>query len=203
MMMKTTLIGWYNYDNTIFNGIAVPTGLSKQTVIDSILLRCGEFDIIYSNLDFLKLTIKNWSERHKAQFEKINEALLNKYDPLYNYDRYEEYSDTRKGNSKNERNLDGSSNGNDTTENTISADNSSSYEPDNKSKNDFKNNTNENEKNNNNYTDNIEHKAHLYGNIGVTTSQQMLSSEVELREKFGIYDIIAASFVEEFCIVIY
>ena len=38
------------------------------------------------------------------------------------------------------------------------------------------------------------------GNIGVTTSQQMLESEIELRCKHNMYEIIAVAFLREFCV---
>lgn len=41
-----------------------------------------------------------------------------------------------------------------------------------------------------------------HGNIGVTTSQQMIQSEREVA-MFNIYDIIAESFVENFCLMVY
>ena len=48
----------------------------------------------------------------------------------------------------------------------------------------------------------IEHTGRLYGNIGVTTSQQMLQSELDIA-KFNLYDQIADIFCEEFCLMIY
>lgn len=36
--------------------------------------------------------------------------------------------------------------------------------------------------------------SHIHGNIGVTTAQQMLESEMELASKFWIYDYIASAF---------
>jgi len=47
------------------------------------------------------------------------------------------------------------------------------------------------------------HDGHLYGNIGVTTSQQMLHSELDLRSKVNIYDVIAEMFYKEFCVYVY
>ena len=187
MQMKITLIGWYNYDSSIFDNVSVPDGLDRETMLKSILMRCGEFNIIYSNPEFLKFAIKNWSERHKAQFEKMAAALAETYDPLHNYDRHETFTDNRKST--------GSANSGNTTENTVSADNASTYQPDNKSIGSMTNTTSGNE--------DITHNAHLYGKIGVTTSQQMLESEIDLRYMFGVYDLIAAKFAEEFCIAIY
>lgn len=41
------------------------------------------------------------------------------------------------------------------------------------------------------------------GNIGVTTSQQMLESEILLRCKWNLYEIIAAAFRREFCVSVW
>jgi hypothetical protein len=47
------------------------------------------------------------------------------------------------------------------------------------------------------------HDGHLYGNIGVTTSQQMLQAELDLRSKVNIYDVIAEMFYKELCVYVY
>lgn len=187
MQMKLTLIGWYNYDDTLFDDLTFPDAVDKELAVNTMLLRCGEFNVIYSNLDFLKLTITNWGERHYAQFEKMAAALENGYDPLYNYDRYEESTDSRT--------TTGEASSSATDEATVSADNASDYQPDSKNLGSTDSTTTG--------TDNNTHTAHLYGNIGVTTSQQMLESELELRSNYGIYDMIAASFMTEFCMLIY
>ena len=41
------------------------------------------------------------------------------------------------------------------------------------------------------------------GNIGVTTTQQLIEQEIELRVKYNIYEIIAKEFKEKFCNLIY
>ena len=52
-------------------------------------------------------------------------------------------------------------------------------------------------------TDINKHVAHLYGNIGVTQSTEMLGSFVDFYKNFNIYEQIAALFVDEFCVRIY
>ena len=42
-----TLIGLYNEDNTIFDLFTVPAGLNKETLVNNILLRSGEFEVLY------------------------------------------------------------------------------------------------------------------------------------------------------------
>lgn len=47
--------------------------------------------------------------------------------------------------------------------------------------------------------------THLYarGNIGVTSTQQLIEQEIEIRYKFNIYEIIAREFKEKFCNLTY
>lgn len=45
--------------------------------------------------------------------------------------------------------------------------------------------------------------VHIHGNIGVTTSQQMIESEISLRAKYDIYKIISREFEREFLVQIY
>lgn len=48
-----------------------------------------------------------------------------------------------------------------------------------------------------------EHTGEIYGNIGVTTSQQMLESEMTIWGKIDIYRDTAEMFVQDFCIMVY
>ena len=48
----------------------------------------------------------------------------------------------------------------------------------------------------------VKHTGHIHGNIGVTTSQQMIQSEREVA-LFNIYDVIISDFKAKFCIGVY
>lgn len=45
--------------------------------------------------------------------------------------------------------------------------------------------------------------VHMYGNIGVTTSQQMAEQEIELAPKLNLFNIIVEEFKERFCLQVY
>lgn len=49
----------------------------------------------------------------------------------------------------------------------------------------------------------IKHDTEAFGNIGVTTSQQMLESELELAPKLNVFNYIIESFKNRFCILVY
>ena len=52
------------------------------------------------------------------------------------------------------------------------------------------------------HTGTEKYTSHVHGNIGVTTTQQMITSELELR-KFDIYEEIAGRFEHEFLVQVY
>lgn len=47
------------------------------------------------------------------------------------------------------------------------------------------------------------HSGNVSGNIGVTTSQQMLNQELEVAPKVDIYKYISESFKQRFCLMVY
>lgn len=245
-MAKITTIGLYNFDPTLFDGVVFPAGINKQMAVDEILTRSAEFEVIYPELPFFKAMVNHWAGKHYRTFEKWVEGLAAQFDPLYNYDRYEEYEDEKKGsqttgkvgsqtvaNSSNAiTGTSGSRSGanaettasDSTTENTVSAFDSSSYEPKDKQDQDAsqasssissetsgvnsasmgtsKTDTQNTESGTGSSTETIKHTAHLYGNIGVTTSAALLQEFLDV-ERFNIYENIADLFIDEFCIMVY
>lgn len=63
--------------------------------------------------------------------------------------------------------------------------------------------TNNGTMNQNTNTDrDYDHKSHIWGNIGVTTSQQMIEAELKLR-RWNLYEQIADIFCDEMCVRVY
>ena len=226
-MQRLTLIGIYNYDSTLFDGLTLPDGYDKETFINSLLLEHGEKCILYSNPDFMKSAINAWGRKWSSELARIYAALTAEYNPIHNYDRNEEYTDNEgrkltsstnaghKATDSPEFDVTRESNVDTVTENQISADNSSSYQPESKTiVNGGKDTTTtkgktqdlaetSNSKTEDAETRNFSHKAHLYGNIGITTSVQMWSEEVRARMHYNLYDAAARLFANELLIGIY
>ena len=53
------------------------------------------------------------------------------------------------------------------------------------------------------HDDEITRENHTSGNIGVTTSQQMLEQEIEIAAKLNVIKMIVESFKERFCLTVY
>lgn len=49
----------------------------------------------------------------------------------------------------------------------------------------------------------VTHTGTVSGNIGVTTSQQMVTQEMELRKQNQLIEIVVRDFIETFCILVY
>ena len=203
---KLTLIGcnafFENIGDDLFKGLTLPEGLAKKTLTDNILLEGGEFEVLYSDPWALQNFISVWADREAATFQRWVDALAIEYAPLENYDRHEDWTDTldSDGTSRTTGTNDTSTSGTVTTD--VSAYDSSSYQPKDKatSSETIDNDTTEN---NTSTLDNEGiHTGRIHGNIGVTTSQQMLESELDLGY-WNIYSRITDMFLKEFCIMIY
>ena len=234
MKSKITLTGMYNFDNSLFDELTFPTGIDRDLAISRILNKSEEFELLYSDFDYLKDRIGIWAKIWERTFTKWVNALSIDYDPLFNFDRNEEYTDTRGREYNDKRNdiensnasassastsntVTGSSSGS-TTEQKVSAYDSSSYSEKEKeegsahtSQTGSGDSTASTESTSNNIkgsdasgTSNeiVKHAAHLYGNIGVTTSQQMLKDELDVAT-WNLYEHISDIFIDEFCILVY
>lgn len=211
---KTTIIGFNKYldslNDDLFKYLSMPEGIDTELVKNNIMFRGGEFEVLYSDPYFMQSSIKIWSDKWFKTFEKWNNALNIKYAPLENYDRFEDYTDTHAGtgsvDTTNKVDTKTTDDSESNTEHKVSAFDSNSYQPKDTENNTYDNTTTvENDGESNTKTkDNktIEHHARLHGNIGVTTSQQMLEAELEVA-RFNLVDNITDVFLREYTIPIY
>ena len=161
---------------------------SADTLMATLINRAASFCVLYPDPDYFQLMNEQWFKRWEPAFTKMIKALDLEYNPIENYDRHESWTDTGESGSE------VSSSG--TTEGQVSAFDSSSYSPHDK---EIQNSGSEASANN---TD--EHEGRIHGNIGVTTSQQMLESEMVLQEKWGnLYNHIADCFISELLVAVY
>lgn len=205
-MAKLTVIGLYNYADAkgidLFDALTLPAELDKDTLVNNILLKCGDFECIYPNVEFLHSAISLWCKKWERTIAKWNDALQIKYEPLNNYDRTEEYTDTFSNTGSTTTGGNSSSTSTGSVSNKVSA-----FDSDVLTEHDASNNTGSsivNSKSNNNSSNegSTHHSARLYGNIGVTSSQQLLQSELDIA-MWNIYDHITDLFLSEFIIPVY
>ncbi|MBO7735772.1 MAG: hypothetical protein J6S67_24605 [Methanobrevibacter sp.] len=97
---KITLIGMEQYlnpDHSLFEELTLPEGVDKDTLIGAIVLRCQEFELLYSNPDFMIQAVKLWGMKNYWTFDRWIKLINKQYDPLYNKDYHEEISDIHYG----------------------------------------------------------------------------------------------------------
>lgn len=217
------------FEHTVYK----PEGVDMDALADTIIIRCGTLDTIVTSTDEYVYVHNNFFARWLDNIERMVSALSAEYNPLHNYDREEESTDTNTGTRKNTgtsgtkdtANLTDSHSGTDTnntqnggsntTTNEVSAYNQTGFTNDSKSTTADDRTTNVTSTYNSSVhsggdststrTDDLtqaddfttKHVGRIKGNIGVTTSQQMLQSEVDLRHKSNIYNIIADMYANE------
>lgn len=224
-MSLLTVERLYNYDNTLFDGFNVPEGLVKQIAIDAILMRTRELEILYPDFTYMKNRITIWSNKYQINWKKLYDTTVLEYNPIENYDRMEDWTDTddetttsARDNTRNTNNTVKSTstnkimnNVNVTDQNTAFnaglADHAKQITDGDTTENGTITNTEtgkdtENESVNGGRTGYHTRTGRTHGNIGVTTSQQMIQSERDL-VVFNLYDVIAGSFIENFCLMVY
>ena len=192
---KLTLMGIYQWNNELFKNLELPESLDASILIDNILVRSGEFEVLYADFEFNQYMIGAWSRKWADTFKRWVDALAIEYAPLENYDRKEDWTDTRNGHTSGET----SGRTNSTTTNKVSAydagDNLTTKDANTLVGADSSSSSGESH-------EGAKHDGRIHGNIGVTTSQQMLREELDLGY-WNIYEKITDLFLTEFTIPIY
>lgn len=85
-----TLIGMYNWDNTLFNSLVLPDGIDKDLFVNTLLLKAGEFEVLYADPDFMKQAIAVWGSKWYRTFDRWLEGTQATWNPIHNYDRFED-----------------------------------------------------------------------------------------------------------------
>lgn len=216
---KITLIGlyrWLNAENIdLFDAFkSLPEGIDKETLVNLILTEGGEFEPLYADANMMKGQIDLFVSQHMRTFTKWVKALAIEYNPIENYDRMEDWTDVNHniesstGNIKNDSNGNSSSNNTDNTNNNVSAFDDYSMSPHDSSETSSNSsanssaNSSSNSITNGSSDGNSTHTGRTHGNIGVTTSQQMLQSELDIA-RFNIYQQICDLFIDELLLAVY
>lgn len=98
-LYKTTLKGTESFCHlqgySLFDDIELPIPLStqsaKELLIRRILYSSADYEVLYSDPVYLKSCIEDFFAMNKDNWQKVIDAMLEEYDPLWNYDRYEEH----------------------------------------------------------------------------------------------------------------
>lgn len=203
----------YKYDNTIFDNMIVPNGVDKDTVVDAILLDTAELSTLYSSPESLKNMITLWSRRQFHIWEELYLTTQYVYNPIENYDRHETEHIEDKENTNLTRDLEDVTNATTTgdysghEDHKIAAFNNglaNSTQTDsngtstNKEDRSYKQEGSEDTA----FTTDDWRRNYTHGNIGVTTTQEMIQQQRDVVQ-FNIIDYIVCDYKKHFCIMVY
>ena len=212
------IISLMQYDPSLFDGMVLPEGIDKELVIDTIMQKYGDSPLDHEDPAYLKYYIPVWSKRNLDSWTKLFATLSFDYNPLENALLDETTEETRNidrtGTASTENSgttgVDNTINGSTTAEHLVSAENASDYQPDNRdtgtdqttSEQTTTVNQTTDTNSTENTTENVKTTYNRHGSIGVVTPQNMIQQEREV-DKFVIYDYIADSFRDAFCLLLY
>ena len=222
-----------NLHTDIFSGILLPEGspLDRETLINTIMEHCGLNIPLYADPYVMTTAINLWSAKNQYTFEHVGKIYNAVYSPIENKDLYSEtiedrnrdLTDDTSANNKKTDTLEAdndtvhSGTDNTTVENTTSAYNSSSYQPDSKETTYFNHGEKINNKgtsirdvntditNNKKVNEKEGSKTIIreHGNVGVTSNTQLQTEEYGLLTKFNPYTFLAGLFENELTLFVY
>lgn len=204
--MLLSIAAVLNWEPTVFDNLHLPSGCDRQAAIDTIVFDNAELSLVYSEPATLKRMIGAWSTSRMYGWQRLWDSTLLEYNPIENYDRFEDYTteEKRGGSERGKTRAEGDGTSNGTNIAKVRGFDAGTLVDKEQSIDDGQytsnaSGTSETEKKE---SASVTHTAHMHGNIGVTTSQQMLMSEREVAE-FSFYSKISEEFKKKFCIMIY
>ena len=200
-----SIMGLYQWDNTIFDLLNLPEGMDKNVLVNMILSELSELEVLYPNPVVMKNLICLWSASSQYTWKTLYRTTVLEYDPIANYDRTETRSldSTATGSSEDGGTDSVTTNGTQTT--AVAGFDNSAQNPYTNKDIETANGTSSTKfghTNSNTYNKNDSETIRAKGNIGVTTTQQMIEQERQTA-LFNIYDKIVQDFKERYCILVY
>lgn len=216
--MRISVLGLYTYDSGLFSEMVYPSGFTddeKQTVVGNILAECAELECLFPDTGTMRTMIGLWSKLNISVWNRIFTASQLEYNPIENYNRTEietiedDRTDSHSGTDSSLSSNTQTNSGTDTNVNSITSYDSNNYQAHDKS--DLTHGHTVSDSGSGSFTHgevithdgDITRENHTSGNIGVTTSQQMLEQEIEVSAKLNVIKMIVDSFKERFCLLVY
>ena len=174
MVATLSLLGLYSFRGDILDDFKLPEGIDRDDFVEMLLFDTAELELLTPDPDIMKQLLGRWSNVRVNAWSKMLDTETVEYNPIHNYDRQEDWVDDGTGSSS--------------TDLSVAGFNDADMA--------------DRERTGTGTTTQSRHTARISGNIGVTTTQQMLESERESRKYSTVYEIIG-EFKERFCLLVY
>lgn len=215
--MLASILALYDYDPEIFQDLYLPKisdlsnvydiidnppELNKDLLIDKILMDCAELTLVYPDPEILKRQIRIWCLTNFKNWTDLYGTMLYKYNPIWNKDG--SYTDERILNrsDRGSASSQGSNQMNGDIRDNVTGYDTNAYSPNTQQVSDNSGSFNQSGSTADSRDEAEVIKHTEAGNIGVTTTQQMIKEQREVVE-FNIYDFITQSFKRQFCVLVY
>lgn len=222
MQAILSLRGIYLNDCRLFNLLQLPESVSRETVINRLLMESACFEVCYPDFTWLYHAFGVISTSKKYKWDTLAKSIDFDYNPIENYNRFEDWTDDSKRDTINTEKLEerNDNKGNTEDNNTahsitvgeVSAFNSSDFENRDRSTTDSTGNLKHDEtyKLRHNAesvgtvddTGKLVHSGNIHGNIGVMSTQQMIEQERKVAE-FDVVGVIVQDIIDYVCVKIY
>lgn len=201
-MALISLLAVYNAFPEVMDGFVYPNGIDGDILKQNLMLQTAELSILYTAPPMVKDMISAWSKKRLPIWEELYKTLFYEYNPIHNYDRTEERTEIedRDLTANNDRTLVRNSLDTQTTHqagyDSGSMVTSSVVDDELSAKDNDSMDTTEAEDRT------TEENIRAYGNIGVTSTQDLIKQQREVVQ-FDIIQYIIDDFKSEFCILVY
>jgi hypothetical protein len=173
-----TIRGLTKFHPTLWDEFVVPDGVDATLAIANIITYCSPFELLSPDGDYMQVQIGQWCRTNMDVWDRLYKTTTLDYNPIENYDRQEDLQTY------------GTSNNQATNDSYTAAYNAPQMVNQGQNKNSSAGSTTSKSTN------------RLHGNIGVTTTQEMIKQEREVAS-YSVYETIWKSFRDTFCIRVY
>lgn len=201
MRSTLSLKALYDWDNTIFSGLAVPPNVRRQVVIDNLLIETWDQEVIYPDPEVLKDAITHWASLRLPVWVELQKTLEYDYNPIDNYDRNVNLTTDRDYDPRST--LTEVTSGGDTINDYTAGFNSATANANTPQSKTVSTLGSTNTRTAGGHDDEkTVVSGRVHGNIGVTTTQKMINEQREV-VLFSVERYIIDDFKSRFCLLIY
>ena len=211
----------------LFENCTTPEPIDINLLKSYIMLRCGLLQPIYGEPELFKMQVKMWFDSNQWRMEHLVKMLLSEYEPAENIFEHDVWNETHSGTDSDggtqtlghgeTHTLSGKDTDTDTTSTTheVSAYNSTTYQPDSTDQRGGSIETEYGKKDTASGTDTttfgktfthgevIDYNRDRHGNVGIKSSSDLMQEELNLLERFNVYDVLASWFEKANMIQVY
>ena len=228
MEARLTLSGLLAFDPDLFQNMTLPSPptaadigmeaaqiraawtIDKTTLTNYLCMKTASMSLVYPDADYMKNAIHTWSTMHIQTWQRLFDTWFYKYNPIWNKDGKFQTSvtDTKAGTGSSTASGSATNTGADThyvhgyDANTVVTPDTLNWTH--SDRDDTSGSTSNQATGSYTSSDTGTHSETRteQGNIGITTTQQMIKEERDLAF-FNLFDVIADSFIKFFCVAVY